>query len=162
MRVCFCCGHRFEAEVPNHPPPATARGRNGSLWLFFHALLFFHIYLVCFSMPLFYTYIFFQAFSQAFFFPMPIFFFAYFPPCVSFSMALILLSLVFLSSLFCCPSPSPNRFVDVFSSLDQPARMVLYAISPNPYDPPVALQELHSAMDERVVALRPKLAPPEV
>eukprot|EP00904_Undaria_pinnatifida_P001376 jgi/Undpi1/11239/HiC_scaffold_30.g13537.m1 len=55
-----------------------------------------------------------------------------------------------------------RRFVDVFSSLDQPARMVLYAISPNPYDPPVALQELHSAMDERVVALRPKLAPPEV
>ena len=54
------------------------------------------------------------------------------------------------------------RFVDVYSSLDQPAKMVLYALASNPYDPPTALQELHSAMDERVMALKPKLVPPEV
>eukprot|EP00752_Nemacystus_decipiens_P006477 g5831.t2 len=55
-----------------------------------------------------------------------------------------------------------RRFVDVYSSLDQPAKMVLYALASNPYEPPTALQELHSAMDERVVALKPKLVPPEV
>ncbi|CAN0320987.1 unnamed protein product, partial [Hapterophycus canaliculatus] len=54
------------------------------------------------------------------------------------------------------------RFVDVYSSLEQPAKMVLYALASNPYDPPTAIQELHSAMDERVLALKPKLAPPEV
>ena len=54
------------------------------------------------------------------------------------------------------------RFVDVFSSLEQPAKMVLYNLASNPYDQPTVLQELHSAMDERVMALRHKLAPPEV
>lgn len=54
------------------------------------------------------------------------------------------------------------RFVDVFSSLEQPAKMVLYNLASNPFDPPTPLQELHSAMDERVMALRPKLQPPEV
>ncbi|CAM9904025.1 unnamed protein product, partial [Ascophyllum nodosum] len=55
-----------------------------------------------------------------------------------------------------------RRFVDVFSSLEQPAKMVLYNLASNPYDQPTVLQELHSAMDERVMALRHKLAPPEV
>lgn len=63
----------------------------------------------------------------------------------------------FVSSYYCLV-----RFVDVFSSLEQPAKMVLYSLASNPYDPPTALQELHSAMDDRVMKLRPKLAPPEV
>lgn len=54
--------------------------------------------------------------------------------------------------------------MDVYSSPEQPAKMVLYALSTtgNPYDPPTPLQELHSALDDRVLALRPKLPPPEV
>lgn len=67
--------------------------------------------------------------------------------------------------LFCLPRLPPpffRRFVDVYSSLEQPAKMVLYALASNPYDPPTAIQELHSAMDERVLALKPKLTPPEV
>ncbi|CBJ31782.1 putative dipeptidyl peptidase IV [Ectocarpus siliculosus] len=57
-----------------------------------------------------------------------------------------------------------RRFVDVYSSPEQPAKMVLYALSTtgNPYDPPIPLQELHSALDDRVLALRHKLPPPEV
>lgn len=50
----------------------------------------------------------------------------------------------------------------MFSSLEQPTKMVLYSLASNPYDPPTPLQELHSAMDERVMALRSKLTPPEV
>ncbi|CAM9194892.1 unnamed protein product [Discosporangium mesarthrocarpum] len=55
-----------------------------------------------------------------------------------------------------------RRFVDVYSTLEQPAKMVLYSLSENPFNPPAPLQELHFAMDERVVSLRSKLQPPEV
>lgn len=40
--------------------------------------------------------------------------------------------------------------------------MVLFDLAPNPYDAPTAVQELHSSTDDRVMALRPKLQPPEV
>ncbi|CAM9147127.1 unnamed protein product, partial [Choristocarpus tenellus] len=55
-----------------------------------------------------------------------------------------------------------RRFVDVYSTLDQPSKMVLYSLADNPYDPPVPLQELHFAMDERVLTLRSKLQSPEI
>ncbi|CAM9102650.1 unnamed protein product, partial [Phaeothamnion confervicola] len=55
-----------------------------------------------------------------------------------------------------------KRFVDVHSTLERPAKMVVYQLGERPADPPVLLQELHYAMDDRVKALRARLRPPEV
>jgi dipeptidyl-peptidase 4 len=58
---------------------------------------------------------------------------------------------------------SNKRFVDVYSTPDKPAVMVVYTIGVNPFtDKPVAIQELHNAMDDRVVSLKDKLIPAEI
>ncbi|CAM9388252.1 unnamed protein product [Chrysoparadoxa australica] len=73
---------------------------------------------------------------------------------------------------------SLKRFVDVHSCAEHPAKasaislplyrskclMTLYHVGSNPYDPPIAIKELHDAVDERVVSLRSKgcLKPPEI
>eukprot|EP00611_Tribonema_gayanum_P016380 TRINITY_DN2853_c0_g1_i1.p1 TRINITY_DN2853_c0_g1~~TRINITY_DN2853_c0_g1_i1.p1 ORF type:complete len:886 (-),score=215.81 TRINITY_DN2853_c0_g1_i1:61-2718(-) len=55
-----------------------------------------------------------------------------------------------------------KRFVDVYSTPDRPAKMLLYKLADDPFAEPKMLNELHTAMDDRVLSLRDKLKPAEI